>query len=93
MKFFRRIVDFWLHAIFLTDSPQASLQDVSASADVISAGQDLQVAPPPIDSSDECVHGPLHRDCWIGGLNITTDYEQTWPMTGVTKNVMSTASI
>jgi len=32
-------------------------------------------------------HGPLHRGNWASGFDINTDPEQSWPDTGVTKQV------
>lgn len=93
MKFFRRIVDLFLHAILLTDGPQEPFHDLSASQLVISAGKDLQLASPLIESSSQCVHGPNDRQCWSTDFNITTDYERYWPDTGVIRQVGSQASI
>ena len=93
MKFFRRIVDLWFHAILLPDGRQEPLHDLSASEDLFSAGKDLQVASPLIDLSSECVHGPNDRKCWTTGFNISTDYERYWPNTGVTRQVNSPPSI
>ena len=95
MKFFRRIVDLWLHTLLLTDGPQEPLNFLSDSEHGITVGKDLQGtgASPLIDSSSECEYGPNNRQCWSPGFNITTDYERYTPDTGITRQVDSQANI
>ena len=87
MKFLSRIVDFWLHAILLTDGSQEPLYDPSASRHAIATEPNLHGATAITDSSSQCVHGPKSRRCWRTGFDITTDYELRWPNTGATRQV------
>lgn len=41
---------------------------------------------PPTDSPSNCANTPTNRHCW-DNCTIGTDYEKTWPVTGVTVEV------